>query len=164
MAYKPRFNSKRREVCWHRACAAARMAGLGSLPICNIPGCGRVVQESDDWDESHDPGRHKVFGGRETGVAHRACNREHGAQVVVPEKAKADRIRRKHIGAARKGTGPHPMPGGHRANFKIAIGGGRKPRLTVAEALAATREKLTLKALDGTPIGVWASDPPLREH
>lgn len=162
MAYKHRFNSKRREDVWNAARTAARQAGLGPQPICNL--CNLPVRDSDDWDDSHDPSKPKCFGGRETGVAHRACNHDHGAKVVTPIKAKADRVRRKHIGAARKGTGPSPMPGGHRSNFKIAIGGGRKPRLTVAEALAATRERLALKAPDGTPIGVWASDPPHREH
>jgi hypothetical protein len=154
--YQYRFNSKRRENAWYAAKAAARVAGLGSNPICNL--CSRPVLETDAWDESHDPGKAKVFGGKETGVAHRRCNHDHGAKVVTPMKAKADRVRRRHIGASGPGLGKSPMRGGRRDNFKITMGGGRKPRLTGAERHAAMVAKLALKAPDGTPIGLWAPD------
>ena len=49
------------------------------------------------------------FGGTETGVAHRACNRRHGAEVVRPLDAKATRNRQKHIGAFQT---RHKLPGG----------------------------------------------------
>jgi hypothetical protein len=42
-------------------------------------------------------------------VAHRLCNRGHGAQVVRPLDAKATRNRQKHIGAFQT---RHKLPGG----------------------------------------------------
>ncbi|HEX4114162.1 MAG TPA: hypothetical protein VH020_16635 [Stellaceae bacterium] len=157
MAYKPRFNSIRREKAWNGAKAAAFYAGLGSHPVCNL--CQLPVFETDDWDESHDPAKPKCFGGRDTGVAHRRCNRDHGAKVVTPAYAEGNRVRRKAIGALKPGMGKSPMRGGRRDDFKIAVGGGRKPRLTNAER---HREFLASRALrddDGNPVGVWAPDP-----
>jgi hypothetical protein len=62
--------------------------------------CGQLILIGDAWDESHDPeGPPRCFGGTETGVAHRACNRRHGAEVVRPLDAKASRNRQKHIGS-----------------------------------------------------------------
>jgi hypothetical protein len=67
-----------------------RCRGAAEFPTCNI--CGQLVLVGDAWDESHDPeGPPRCFGGAETGVAHRACNRRHGAGVVRPLDAKATR-------------------------------------------------------------------------
>lgn len=137
------FNSKRRETIWLRARFDAAQASRGPLPICNI--CDLPVLETDDWDESHHLHKPRAFGGGDgvehVGVAHHLCNLRHGAEVVTPAVAKSNRIRRKHIGAQKPGMGRHAMRGGRRAPFKIAIGGGTKPRLTNAERHRAFIER-----------------------
>jgi hypothetical protein len=85
-----------------------RCRGDAEFPTCNI--CGQLILVGDAWDESHDPeGPPRCFGGTETGIAHRPCNRKHGAQVVRPMDAKATRNRQKHIGAFRT---RNKLPGG----------------------------------------------------
>jgi hypothetical protein len=85
-----------------------RCRGAAEFPTCNI--CSQLILVGDAWDESHDPdGPPHCFGGTETGVAHRPCNRAHGARVVRPLDAKATRIRQKHIGAFQT---RHKLPGG----------------------------------------------------
>ena len=87
--------------------------GTAEFPTCNI--CGQLILVGDAWDESHDPdGLPRCLGGMETGVAHRLCNRRHGAKVVTPLAAKAVRARQKHIGAFRA---RHCLPGG-RGDFR----------------------------------------------
>jgi hypothetical protein len=156
------FNSKRRETVWLRGKHAAFTAGRGSLPIC--PHCELPVFETDDWDECHFLHKSRAFGASNAldnvTPGHHACNLRHGAEVVTPAKAKADRIRRRHIGAARPGTGRHPLPGGRRSGFKIAIGGGTRPRTTSAQRHAAFVASRALRDDDGNPVGVWACDPP----
>lgn len=71
-------------------------------PICNL--CGAPVTPGQAWDESH-IGAPKALGGNTVGIAHRKCNRDHGAKVVVPMVAKVKRIRRNHIGAKEHGRG-----------------------------------------------------------
>ena len=131
MAYRPRFNSKRREQLWQREKHAAFLAGRGDLPICNI--CSLPVLETDAWDESHDPAKAKAFGGRAVGIAHHRCNHHHGAAVVTPAIAKSNRVRRKHIGAAGPGLGKSPMRGGRRDRIKKTMRGEVVLRLTGAE-------------------------------
>lgn len=100
------MNAKQREQLWDRECDNARDRGRGDYPICNL--CDLPVQPGQSWDESH-VGRPKALGGTETGIAHRRCNRHHGAKHVVPFVAKAKRMRRKFIGA---GVPPaRPLPG-----------------------------------------------------
>lgn len=159
------FNSKRRETVWLRGKHAAFTAGLGSQPIC--PHCKLPVFETDDWDECHHPHKPRAFGAGNALDAvtpgHRLCNREHGAKVVTPAKAKADRVRRKHIGASRPGSGPHAMRGGRRSKERKTIAGGVIARTTGAQRHAAFVASRCLTAADGTPVGVWAPDPPHAE-
>ena len=152
--YKPRFNSLRREALWFAERLRARNAGRGGLPICNI--CDLPVAEIDAWDESHHPAHPKVFGGRSVGIAHHRCNLEHGAKMVTPAKAKADRVRRFHIGAAGPGLGRFPMRGGRRDRIRKTMNRGVVERLSSGERHAATLAELTLTAADGKPVGVWA--------
>jgi hypothetical protein len=150
MRYRPRFGSARREGVWYGACIAAYLGGNGANPICNL--CGLPVFETDDWDESHDPGRAKVFGGKVTGVAHRRCNREHGAKVVTPAKAKSDRVRRRHAGELGPGRGKRLLPGGRRSSISKTFNRGVQPRLTGAEKHAlmmAAREIAVRSELPG---------------
>jgi hypothetical protein len=134
MAYRPLFNSKKREALWQRESLAAHLAGRGTSPICNI--CGLPVTPGQAWDESHD-GAPKAFGGRSTGIAHRRCNHDHGAQVVAPAAAKAKRVHRKHIGAAGAGLGRYPMAAGRRSDVSKTMHHGLQPRLTGAQKHAA---------------------------
>jgi hypothetical protein len=97
-----RLSSTAREALYDRC------RGAAEFPTCNI--CGQLVLVGDAWDESHHPeGPPRCFGGTETGVAHRTCNRRHGAEVVRPMDAKATRNRQKHIGAFQT---RHKLPGG----------------------------------------------------
>lgn len=108
-----------------------RCRGANPLPICNI--CKLPVDgTSQAWDESHDPDGppHAMNGNNDTGVAHRDCNRRHGAQVVVPLMAKVDRVRQGFMGAFRSRA---PMPCGRDSNRSAAIGGGVKPRMSLAD-------------------------------
>jgi len=90
------------------------------------------------------------------GVAHRRCNLEDGAQVVTPAKAKADRVRRKHIGAQKPGMGRFAMRGGRRSSERKTIAGEVVRRTTGAERHAAMIASRTLRDADGNPVGVWA--------
>lgn len=110
-----RLSSRDREALYDRC------RGEKEFPDCNI--CGLPVDGvRQAWDESHDPeGPPHCFGGTETGVAHRECNRRHGAEVVVPMDAKATRNRQKHIGAH---VPRIPMPAGRNSRIKRKIGGG----------------------------------------
>jgi hypothetical protein len=97
-----RLSSKAREEFYDRC------RGDAECPSCNI--WGGPVLVGDAWDENHDPdGPLHCFGGEDTGVAHRACNRRQGAEVVRPMDAKATRSRQKHIGAFQT---RHKLPGG----------------------------------------------------
>jgi hypothetical protein len=69
--------------------------GEEDFPRCNI--CGEFVLPGQAWDESHEGAPH-ALGGTRTGIAHRRCNRDHGAQVVTPMVAKAKRLYDKHRG------------------------------------------------------------------
>lgn len=106
-----------------------RCRGENEFPTCNI--CGLPVDGTRQaWDESHDPDLPpRCWGGTITGIAHRDCNRRHGAEVVVPMVAKAERVRQRHTGAFKS---RHKLPGGRDSRIKIKIGGGvvaRTPRI-----------------------------------
>lgn len=152
------FNSKRRETVWLRGKHAAYAAGRGSQPIC--PHCDLPVFETDDWDECHHPHKPRAFGGG-SGVdavtpGHHLCNLRDGAQVVTPAKAKADRVRRKHIGAQKPGMGRFAMRGGRRSKERKTINGQVVRRTTGAQRHAAFIASRALIAADGTPVGAFA--------
>ena len=95
-----------------------RCRGDNKFPICNL--CGTPVDGTREaWDESH-AGAPYCFGGTDTGVAHRACNRRHNNEVVTPAYAKAARVRRTHIGAS---VSDYPMPGGRNDSIKRTMSG-----------------------------------------
>ena len=130
LTYPPRrrLSSSAREALYDRC------RGDNEFPTCNI--CSLPVDGTRQaWDESHDPdGPPHCFGGTETGVAHRDCNRRHGAEVVIPMDAKATRVRQNHIGAS---VSRFPMAGGRNSRLKKLIGGGvvvRGPRVAKSSA------------------------------
>lgn len=121
-----------------------RCRGENAFPTCNI--CGLPVDGTREaWDESHDPDGppHALNGNNDTGIAHRDCNRRHGAEVVVPLMAKVKRNRQKNIGAFRTRT---PMACGRASRLSKSMGGGVKPRLTLAE-----RDRVSTKIIRRSP-------------
>lgn len=119
------LTARQREQLYDREAKAARTSGLGEYPICNL--CDCPVGPGQAWDESH-VGAPKALGGTDTGLAHRRCNREHGARIVTPMVAKTKRSRQKHIGARLRSA--RPLPGGRDSNIKITINGGPVDRRT----------------------------------
>jgi hypothetical protein len=117
MTFRP-SRTKAREALYARECEKARAEGLGDYPICNL--CGTPVLPGRLWDESHDPAKPRAWGGTETAVAHRKCNRQHGARVVTPMVAKAKRQRRMHLDIFRSTT---PLPGGREDRVKKTMSG-----------------------------------------
>jgi hypothetical protein len=87
---------------------------------CNL--CSMEVIPGDDWDESH-LGAPSALAGRTVGIAHRACNRRHGAEVVTPAVAKAKRQHRNHVGITGPGLSRNPLPGGRRSKYKKKMNG-----------------------------------------
>lgn len=121
-----RRTAKQREELWRAEAEKARAAGRGDYPICNL--CGFPVLPGRLWDESHESGRPRAFGGTETGVAHRKCNRRHGAEVVVPMVAKAKRQWRRNLGISEPGVSLNPLPGGRDDRLKKKLTGEVVPR------------------------------------
>lgn len=108
---------------------------------CNI--CGEHVDRDEKWHESHDPSKPKCYGGKSVGVAHAHCNLRHGREVVVPNMAKADRVRAKHLGLKRPGMGRHPMRAGRRSRESKSMGkAGIVTRTTLAQKHAAMLARL----------------------
>ena|SRR5215468_4489616 len=91
--------------------------GDNEYPTCNL--CGRPVTVGQAWDVSHE-GSPQALGGTKTGIAHRRCNREHGAKVVTPMVAKAKRGYDGHRGIA---VPRCPMAGGRDDPRKRTIDG-----------------------------------------
>lgn len=87
---------------------------------CNI--CGFIVEAGAAWEISH-IGAPAALGGEEVGVAHVACNRRHGSEIVVPMVAKVKRQRRRHLGISGPGLSSRPMPCGRRSKWKKKMDG-----------------------------------------
>lgn len=130
-----------------------RCKGDNEFPTCNI--CGLPVDGTRQaWDESHDPDLPpRAWGGTVTGVAHRDCNRRHGAEVVVPMIAKTDRVRQRFNGSFKS---RHKLPGGRDSRIKIKIGGGvvarpaRFSKMTLDECAELDRQLEAVSATIGT--------------
>jgi hypothetical protein len=130
MAYRPCFGSKAREDLYAREVMAAYLAGRGTFPIC--PHCDQPVTPDQAWDRSH-IGAPAALGGKRLGVGHRGCNQLDARKVVVPMVAKAERVRKRHVGITGPGLGRHAMACGRRSPLKKTVGGRIVPRLTLAE-------------------------------
>lgn len=119
---------KYRELLWRACCLGADgLPATDGTVTCNL--CQLPVQPGSDWDESHGP-IPKAFGGAAVWIAHRRCNREHGAQVVTPMIAKAKRQERKHVGITRPGLGKTPLPCGRNTGFKKTMRHGVVKRMS----------------------------------
>lgn len=149
MAYKPMFGSRHREKLWIQDVFKARMAGRGDLPIC--PHCDLPVTADQAWDEAH-VGTPRCFGGKMTGVGHRRCNQLDNNQVVTPLAAKANEVRKRHLGITGPGLGKSPMRCGRRSTEKKTFNGGVQPRLTMAQRHRAfLRKRYFLDAQEVQP-------------
>lgn len=113
-----RLTSKQREALYQSEADKAREAGLGDLPFCNI--CKMPILRGREWDVSHDPSKGRWLGGLVTGIAHRKCNRDHGAQVETPKFAKSERTLKRHLDFTRSRT---PLPGGRDDSIKKTMRG-----------------------------------------
>lgn len=116
-----RRSAKQREALWCSEAGKARAAGRGDYPICNL--CDFPVLPGRLWDESHDPALPRAWGGTKTGIAHRKCNRRHGAEVVTPTIAKTKRQWRANLGISEPGISDNPLPGGRYDRLKKKITG-----------------------------------------
>jgi hypothetical protein len=131
MAYQ---GNKHRDYLYSEARTNAHLAGRGEYPIC--PHCNLPVTPDQDWDEVH-VGAPACFGGKSKTVGHRRCNQLDNHRNVTPAHAKAERVRKRHLGITGPGLGRHPMRAGRRSRFRKKINGGLEPRLTLAEKHAA---------------------------
>lgn len=134
MAYKPQFGSRHRDYVYSEAKTAAQLAGRGDFPIC--PHCQLPVTPGQAWDECH-VGVPKVFGGKSKVPGHRRCNQLDNNQVVTPAAAKANEVRKRHLGIKGPGLGRAPMRGGVRSKERKTMHGGVVRRQSHAEAHAA---------------------------
>jgi hypothetical protein len=130
MVYQARFGTKARDYLYSREKTAAHLVGRGEHPIC--PHCDRPVTPDQAWDEAH-IGIPRAFGGKSVGVGHRLCNQLDNNHVVTPAAAKADRVRKKHLGIKGAGLGKSPMRCGRRSRERKTFRNGVQPRLTYAE-------------------------------
>jgi hypothetical protein len=116
MVARRSYSARERIAIWDRC------RGEQEFPICNI--CGLSVFPGQAWDVSHDPqSAPAALGGDAVGIAHRRCNRRHGAVVVTPLVAKIKRIRAKHIGAHELGRSRHAMPCGRASPWRKKLSG-----------------------------------------
>jgi hypothetical protein len=130
MAYKPMFGSKLREQVWQLECLVAYKAGRGNYPICVH--CDLPVTPADAWDRAHVTVP-RALGGKSVGVGHRPCNQLDNNKVVTPTVAKAEAVRKKHVGITGPGLGNHPMQCGRRSRQRKTMNHGVQPRLTGAQ-------------------------------
>lgn len=138
MAYRPQFNTKRRDYIFSREKLKAYNAGLGENPICVH--CNLPVLPIEEWDESH-IGAPAALGGRVVGVGHRACNQLDNNKVVTPMVARAKSMAAHHEGRKGPGLGRYPMRAGRRSAISKTFKGRVVARLTLGEKLAALRAR-----------------------
>jgi hypothetical protein len=134
MATNWQFGSRHRDYLYSEARTAAQLAGRGNFPIC--PHCDLPVQPGQAWDEVH-VGTPKVFGGKSKTVGHRRCNQLDNNLVVTPAAARANEVRKRHLGIKGPGLGRTPMRGGVRSRERKTMRHGVVRRLTHAQAHAA---------------------------
>ena len=149
MAYQPLFGSRLREQVWQLECLVAYKAGRGRFPICVH--CDLPVTPDQAWDRSHITVP-AAFGGRSVGVGHRKCNQLDNNQVVTPASAKANAVRKKHLGITGPGLGRAPMRCGRRSRQRKTFSRGVQPRRTLAEQhrdFLARRYFLDVEDIDG---------------
>lgn len=132
MAYRPKFTTRHRDYLYSEARAAAGLAGRGEHPICPI--CDApVFGDIEPWDEVHVTVP-RCFGGKSKTVGHRRCNQLENNTTVTPAFAKAERVRKRHLGITGPGLGRHPMPCGRRSSLRKTMTGEVLPRPNPGQA------------------------------
>ena len=116
MTRRPRLSTTHRRALYNSAVEAAKAAGR-EHPACNL--CPHPILPGEFWDVSHE-GVPAALGGTVVNLAHRRCNRIHGATVVVPMVAKAKRTGDKFRDIKRS---RNPIPGGRDDPRKRTMGG-----------------------------------------
>lgn len=111
-----RLTTKERRALYFSAVEEATKLGR-EHPACNL--CPHPIKPGDSWDVSHE-GAPAALNGTRVGLAHRRCNRIHGATVVTPMVAKAKRTGDKFLDIKRS---RHPLPGGRDDRVKRTISG-----------------------------------------
>ena len=111
-----RLTTTQRRALYETAVAAARAAGR-EHPACNL--CPHPIRPGELWDVSHE-GVPAALGGTVAQIAHRRCNRIHGATVVTPMVAKAKRTGDKFRDIKRART---PLAGGRDDPRKRTLAG-----------------------------------------
>jgi hypothetical protein len=123
MTFRRRLNTTQRRALYESAVETAREAGK-EFPDCNL--CHLPIRPGEKWEESH-VGRPAAFGGTDSGVGHKRCNRKHGAEIVTPMVAKAKRAGDKFLDIKRS---RQPMQGGCDDPRKRTVGGMVVDRVT----------------------------------
>jgi hypothetical protein len=113
---RKRLTTTQRRALYETAESAAKAIGR-EHPACNL--CPHPILPGQAWDESHEGAPH-ALGGTRTGIAHRRCNRIHGAAIVTPMVAKAKRTGDKFRDIKRA---RNPLPGGVDDPRKRTMGG-----------------------------------------
>ena len=111
-----RATTSQRRAIYAAEVEAAREAGR-EHPACNL--CPHPILPGELWDVSHE-GAPAALGGTAARIAHRRCNRIHGAAIVTPMVAKAKRENDKFLDIKRP---RNPLPGGRDDPRKKAIDG-----------------------------------------
>lgn len=111
-----RLTTKQRRALYFTALDAAKAQGQDH-PSCNL--CPHPIRPGESWDVSHE-GAPAALGGTVVGLAHKRCNRIHGAKVVTPMVAKAKRAAVKFLDIKRPSR---PLPGGRDDRVKRTISG-----------------------------------------
>ncbi len=142
---RDRLTTTQRRALYETAVDDARAAG-SEHPACNL--CPHPILPGQLWDVSHE-GAPAALGGTCTGLAHRRCNRIHGAEIVTPMVAKAKRTGDKFRDIKRT---RNPLPGGRNDPRKRTMGGEVVDR--------ATGERWGVRCPDDrTPAGTSAVSP-----
>lgn len=116
MTFRRRLSTTQRRALYDSAVETAREAGKDH-PDCNL--CPHPILPGQLWDASHVGAPHALQG-NDIGIAHRRCNRIHGAQIVTPMVAKAKRTGDKFLDIKRS---RQPMQGGRDDPRKRTMGG-----------------------------------------
>lgn len=118
-----RLTTRQRRILYEDAVKAARESGR-EHPACNL--CPHPILPGQLWEDSHLPVP-AALGGTARGIAHKRCNRIHGATVVVPMVAKVKRTSDKFLDIKRS---RNPLPGGRDDPRKRTMGGAVVDRAT----------------------------------
>ena len=84
------WRTKRRQALYDRE------KGDREFPICWH--CRLEIMTGQAWDIAHKE-TPAAFGGSAVSLAHRRCNRRHGASIVRPMVTKSNNVRARHTGA-----------------------------------------------------------------